>query len=125
MTPIEIIALVLIVLGTLKILLMPKIWMKVVKFLYSKPKILFVVELLLAVAVFYYLLQSGLTIVQILAVVAFGGLLTGMSFALIGKETLRWAKEILKKGVWKKFWFVILVWIVLMAWGVIELFNLI
>ena len=92
MTPIEIIALVLIVLSAIKILLIPKIWMKyVVRPLYSKAGILFVVELVLAGIVLYYLLQSGFNMVQILAVVGFGALLTGMTFAWYGKETLSWA----------------------------------
>jgi len=125
MTPIEIIALVLIVLAALKILLMPKIWMKVIKFLYAKPKALFIVELILAGLVLYYLLQSGFSIVQILAVMSFGALLTALSFAWFGKETLKWAKEVVKKGIWKKAWLIILIWLALIVWGALELFHFI
>ena len=59
MTPIEIIALVVIVLSVLKIVLLRKTWIKVVRKLYSAPKVLLVVELALAAVVLYYLLQAG------------------------------------------------------------------
>jgi hypothetical protein len=124
MTPVEIIALVLIALAAVKIILLPKIWMKVVKFLYSRAGILFLVELILAGLVLYYLLQS-LTIVQILAVIAFGALLTGLSFAWYGKETLAWARTVLKKGMWKKAWLPILIWLALIVWGALALFKVI
>jgi hypothetical protein len=124
MTPVEIIALVLIALAAIKLLLLPKIWMKyVVRPLYSKAGILFIVELALAGVVLYYLLQSGLNIVQILAAVAFGALLTGMSFAWFGKETLAWARTVLKKGIWKKAWLLILIWVALLVWGALVLFH--
>lgn len=125
MTPIEIIALVLIILSAVKIALIPKIWMKVVKFLYSKPKILFVVELALAGVVLYYLLQAGLTIIHILSAVAFGALLTGLTFAWFGKETRSWAQSILKKGLWKKAWLPILIWVALIVWGALTLLEVI
>jgi len=126
MIPIEIIALVLIILSLIKIALLPKIWMKyVIKPLYSKARILFMGELVLALIVLYYLLQSGLTIVQILAVTAFTALIMGMTFAWFGKETLMWAGTVLKKGVWKKAWLPILIWVALITWGALELFNLI
>lgn len=125
-TPIEFIALILIILSAVKIILLPKIWMKyVVRPLYSKSMILFVVEIILAGIVLYYLLQSGLNIVQILAAVAFGALLTGMTFAWYGKETLSWARGIWKKGIWKKAWLPILIWIVIIIWGALVLFKVI
>ena len=125
MTPIEIIALVVIALSALKIALIPKIWMKVVRKLYSAPKVLFVVELALAAVVLYYLIQAGFSIVEILAVVGFGALLTGMSFAIYGRDTISWAGKILKKDIWKKAWLPILVWLALIVWGALELFNII
>ena len=124
MTPIEIIALVVIVLSVLKIALIPKVWMKVVRKLYSVPKVLFVIELALAAVVLYYLLQV-FSIVEILAVVGFGALLTGMSFAIYGKDTISWAGKILKKDIWKKAWLPIVIWLALMVWGALELFNVI
>lgn len=125
MTPIEIIALVVIVLSAIKIALIPKIWMKVVKFLYSKSMAVFAVELFLAVVVLFYLLQAGLTILHILAAIALGALLTGMSFAWFGKETLAWAKMVLKKGIWRKAWLPIVIWLVLITWGALVLFRVI
>ncbi len=126
MTPIEIIALVLISLSALKIILIPKVWMKyVVKPLYSKAGILFIVELILAGVVLYYLLQSGLSIVQILAVIGLGALLTGMTFAWYGKETIAWARTVLRKGIWKRAWLPILIWMALIVWGALALFKVI
>ncbi|OGJ12649.1 hypothetical protein A3K82_02155 [Candidatus Pacearchaeota archaeon RBG_19FT_COMBO_34_9] len=125
MTPIEIIVLILISFSVIKILTIPNIWMKyVIRPLYSKPKILFLVELILAGIVLFFLLQS-LTIVQILAVVAFGALLTGMTFAWYGKETISWAEKLLKKGIWKKAWLPILIWLALIVWGALVLFGVI
>lgn len=125
MTPIELIALILISLATLKIILMPKIWMNLIKKLYSKPRALFIIELILAGIVLYYLIQNGFTMVQIMAVVAFGALLTGMTMAWYGKETISWAKDILKKGIWKKSWLPILIWVALMIWALLELLKII
>lgn len=125
-TAVEIIALALIALSVIKILMIPKAWLKyVIKPFYSKAGILFGVEVILAGAVLYFLIQSGLSIVQILAVVGFGALLTGMTFAWYGKETLLWAKRVLKKGIWKKAWLPILIWVALIVWGALELFNVI
>lgn len=125
MTPIEIIALVVIVLSVLKIVLIRKVWIKVVRKLYSAPKVLLLVELALAAIVLYYLLQAGFSIVEILAVVAFGALLTGIGFAAFGRETVSWAGKVLKKDIWKKAWLPILVWLALIVWGALELFNVI
>lgn len=124
MTPIEIIALVVIVLSALKIVLLRNVWIKVVRKLYSAPKVLFVVELALAVVVLYYLIQV-FSIVEILAVIGFGALLTGMSFAAFGKETKVWAGKVLNKDIWKKAWLPTLVWLALIVWGALELFNVI
>lgn len=123
---IEIAALVLVVLGLIKLLILTfnaKTWMKVVKAVYSNPVLTFIVELVLAVLLFYYLLQQ-FTIVQIMAVIALGALLTGMSLAVYGKETMAWATKILRtKSLLKKAWLPILIWLGLTIWTLIELFN--
>jgi hypothetical protein len=125
MAAIEIFAWVLIVLSAIKlscIFVKPSAWLKLVKKLYSTPVTAFV-QLVLAGVVLYYLLQSGLTIVQILAVVLFGALLTGMTFAVYRKETISWASGILKKGILKKAWIPTIIWLALIVWGFLVLIG--
>lgn len=125
--PVEILALVLIVLVAIKLVFLfikPPMWMKVVRFIYSSPFVLLTVELIAAGIALYFLLQE-LTIVQILAVILLGALLTGIGFAAYGKEVVSWAGKILKKGFLKKAWLPILVWLALIVWGALTLFELI
>ncbi len=121
----EIIVLVFIVIGLIKLLFLlfsPKTWMNFAKKLYSSPAILIIVELILAIIVFYYLLMS-LTIVQILAGVVLGALLTGLSFAFFAKELMPLFNKIFKKGLlWKKTWLVWLIWLALFVWALVAMF---
>jgi len=114
-----------VVLGLIKFLFLlfnAKAWMKFAFKLYSKPALLVIIELILALILFYYLLQS-FTIVQIMAGVLLGALLTGMTFAAYGKETIAWAKKIMNtKSLLKKAWLPMLLWLILMVWALIELF---
>lgn len=124
---IEIIALVFVLTGLVKILIIlvkRNSWASFVKSIYSKPNVLMLVELVLAGIVLYYLSQSGLTIVQIMACVVLGALLTGMTFAAYGKELISPMIKLLKTNAWKKAWIPILVWIILMVWTLGKLFNL-
>ncbi|KKK67488.1 hypothetical protein LCGC14_2953570 [marine sediment metagenome] len=122
---VEIIALVLVLLVIVKLLIVsfsPKSWLGLVKALYSTPVILFFVELILAAIVFYYLLQQ-LTIIQIMAAIALGALLTGMSFAIYGKETIAWGTKLLRdKSFLRKAWLPILIWLALAVWTLMALF---
>lgn len=123
---IEIIALVFVLAGLTKILIIlanRNSWASFVKSIYSKPNVLLVAELILAAIVFYYLLESGLNIVQIMACVVLGALLTGMVFAAYGKELMSPMIKLLKTNAWKKAWIPILVWIILIVWTLGELFN--
>jgi hypothetical protein len=100
----------------------PKSWLNIVKPLYKSHIMLFVVELILAAALFYYLLME-LTIVQIMATIVLGALLTGMTFAVYGKETIDWAKKLLKqKTMVKRAWLPILIWLALVIWALVSLF---
>ena len=90
MNSLEIIALVFVIAGLIKLIILlinPKSWMGFVKKLYSCPNVLLIAELILAGIVLYYLLQQ-LTIVKIIGGVVLGALLTGMTFAAYGKELL-------------------------------------
>ena len=121
---VEIIALldsVLIIVKLLVISFSPRYWLKLTKGLYKSSVGLFVVELILAVIVFYFLLQS-FTIVEIMAVITLGALLTGMTFALYAKEILGLASKILGKGMLKRMWLPILIWLALAVWTLVELF---
>ena len=121
----EIAALLLVVIGLIKLFIVSfntGAWMKVVKFLYRNSVALFIVELILALILFYYVIQQ-FTIVQIMAVIALGALLTGMTFACYGKETIDWASKILKaKNLLRKAWLPIIIWVILLVWTLLELF---
>lgn len=125
MTPIEIIAFILVLLVLVKlivILINPKSWQKTTQALIGKPILTIVVSLVLAAVVLYYLLAE-LTIVQIFAVMAFLALLMMLSMAAYSKEFLTMAKKILKdRSALKKCWLPIAIWIVLMLWVLYALF---
>lgn len=126
MTPIEIIALIVIIVSVIKILVIlvkPKIWVdSVVKRVWANPMIMSIISLVLAAIVLYYLIQSGLTIVQILAVTAFVSLLIAIGVGTYANELISMAAKMLKKGIMKKAWLYIIIWIVLLVWGAYELF---
>lgn len=123
---IEIAALVIVVLSLIKVLIVvfnARTWMKVVKFLYGNVVVTFVVELILAGILFYYLIQQ-FTMVQLMAALGLGALLTGMTFAVYGKETIVWASKLLNtKSLLKKAWLPILLWLTLVVLTIIELFG--
>ena len=125
MTPIGIIALILIIISAIKIVVIlvnPKSWADFVKKLWSNPMITSVISFILAAIVLYYLIQSGLTIVQILAVTLFVALLMAVGIGMYASEMISMATKMLKKGVLKKAWLYTLIWIVLLIWGAKELF---
>ncbi len=125
MTPIGIIALILIIVSAIKIVVIlvnPKSWADIVKKIWANPMVMSIVSLILAAIVLYYLIQSGLTIVQILAVTAFVGLLMAVGIGIYANEVISMATKMLKKGLMKKAWLYTLIWIVLLIWGAYELF---
>tara|TARA_Y100000310_G_scaffold342963_1_gene448489 strand:+ start:1447 stop:1836 length:390 start_codon:yes stop_codon:yes gene_type:complete len=125
-TSIEIIALIMIVLGAIKMVVLlvnPKAWMNLAKNVYSKPSLTSLVSFILAGVVLYYLIQSGITIVQILSVTAFVALLIIVGLAKeIGPLMKKYETMIKKGNLWKEYWLYALAWILLMTWGVKELF---
>lgn len=124
MTLIEIMALIIVILGAVKIiviLIKPRSWAKVVNLVYEKPAVTMIVALLLAMIVLKYLLTE-LTIVQIFAVMLFLALLMAVGVASYAKETTSLANKLLKdRHVLKKGWLAILIWIILMIWVLYEL----
>ena len=125
-TAVETIALVLIVLSVVKMLVLlvnPKSWMNFAKGFYSKPGVTSFGAFILAAIVLYYLIQSGITIVEVLAVTAFVVLLIMVGLAKEVKPLIKKYEAMIKKGnLWKEYWFYSLLWVLLLVWGIKELF---
>jgi len=97
MTPIGIIALILIIISAIKIIVIlvnPKSWADIVKKMWANPMVTSIISLILAVIVLYYLIQSGLTIVQILAVTLFVALLMAVGIGMYATEMISMATAI-------------------------------
>ena len=126
MTPVETIALILIVAAAIKIVVLlvnPKAWMNFAKRIYSNSRLVKVVAFILAAIVLYYLNAEGITIVQILAVAVFISLLLVIGLASEFDDLLKKYQARIKRGtLWRDFWFYTLIWIVLLVWGAKELF---
>ena len=124
-TPIEIIALVMIIGGLIKILVIlvnPKSYMDFAKGLCLKPKVVSALALTFAAIVFYYIIQE-VSIVQILAVAAFVTLLIVVGMVNHIKPIMKQFEVTVKKGnLWKDYWLYTLIWVILLAWGAKELF---
>lgn len=123
-TPVEIIALVLVVVGLIKILVIlisPNSWLNFAKKAWGKPVMMKVVSLILLVLVFYYLIQE-LTVVQILATAAFVSLLLAVELAPRLGPILSRTKKISVIQILKQSWLTLLIWIILLLWGIKELF---
>jgi hypothetical protein len=125
MTPVEIIALILIIAATIKMIVLlvsPNSWMNFSKFVLGGGFLTRVVGLILAAIVLYYLLTE-LTIIQILAAAVFIALLLVIGLASnMGVLVKKYEAQIRKRTLWKEHWLYTLIWIVLLVWGVIELF---
>ena len=121
----EILALILIAITVIKLivfLINPQLWYSFVKKLYVKPQLVSVVALLLAALVLYFLIISGVTIVEILAVCLFVVLLMAVGIAKYADEIIGWAKKQDIVFIVKELWLYTLVWILLMAWGIQQIF---
>jgi hypothetical protein len=122
MGAIETLAIILIVISVIKlltILISPKTWTNFVKKIYVNKTAAIVVYSVLAAVVLYYLLGAGITIVQILAVTVFVSLLLGIGFVKYMDHLL---KLFPKNYSLKDQWFYVLIWVILLLWGIKELF---
>ena len=128
MTPIEIIALALIVLAAVKMIILlvkPQAWMNFAKGFYKNKSVAVVIGLVLGGIILYYLIQE-ITIIQILAVTAFVAMLFVIGFAGHVSDLIRRYEREIKAGkLWKRHWFYTLLWIALLTWGALVLFNVI
>ena len=125
MTPIEIIALVFIVFVLIKLVVIwnnPLNWKPVVTAVYGKPAVTIVVALALGVIILRYLLVE-LTIVQIFASMTFMMALMAVQFALFGKELTELSDKYFEdRAMLKKAWLSIILWLLLIAWVLYEIF---
>lgn len=126
MIPIEIIALILIIVVAVKLIVIltnPKKWIVVVDAIWKNSGLTTIVCLVGAGIVLYYLVGAGIGIVQILAVMLLLSLLMGLSIAAYSKDLIGLGKKMLKdRAIVKKAWLAIIIWIVLILWGLKELF---
>jgi len=126
-TAVQNIALILIIFAIIKILVLlvkPQAWMNFAKWIYSKPQIDRWVGLILAGIVFYYLYGAGITIIEILAVTAFVALLLMIALAGEVDSLIKKYQVMIKRGnLWKNYWLYTLLWIVLLIWGLNEIFS--
>jgi len=124
-TPVEIIALIVVVLAVVKmvvLLVKPSAWMNLAKSVWAKHGVVKVVSFVLAAIVLYYLIISGITIVQIMAVTAFVALLIMIGLASEVGPLIKKYDAMIKKGnIWKEYWLYALIWIILIVWAGKEL----
>ena len=123
--PLEILALILIVLALIKIaflLVNPQSWYKIVQLMYKKPFAVSVISAALSGIVLVILIKEGVTIVEILAVSLFISLLMVAGLANYADQIVGWAKEQDVLFIFKRLWVYSIVWLLLIAWGIGELF---
>jgi len=120
--PVEVLATIFIVFGILKLLFFlfaPNAMLEHAKKLYANPKIVSLFAFILAAIVLYFLVSAGVTIVQIFAIGIFIGLLLIMKLAPYAQDIL---KKMKPNTLLKENWFYMIIWVLLMAWGIKELF---
>jgi len=124
-TSIEILALILIVVSAIKILFLlinPKGWFKFAKGFWKNTVLARIISLILAVIVFYYLTLT-MSVVQILAVTLFVALLFAVGLSgRLGDLMNIYDKQIKSGKLWAENWLYTVLWLILLVWGVIELF---
>jgi len=124
LSAIEILAGLLIVLAGIKLVVVfidARVWLRFAKSIYARPAVTSWAALLLAVLVLYLLLRSGLTIVQVLAVTVFVALLLVVGVAPYARRLFGWLETQSLPAMLKQQWLYIVVWVLLLAWGAVEL----
>lgn len=121
----EVIALILVIVFVIKMIVLfikPKAWIKFAEKLYVNKNVFTAIVLLLAALVLSYLIRE-LSIVDIFAVTVFVCLLMAANFAPYKDDFFEFAYKIMRrKNAIKKAWLVILIWFVLSAWVVWQIF---
>lgn len=122
MGTIEIMATIIIAFAVVKLLVLlvnPKGWMNFARSIYSNAMLTKIIMLILAAISLYYLIGAGITIVEIFAVMLFLIFLIGVGVAPHMKPLM---KNINVKNLWKENWLYTTIWILLLIWGIKELF---
>jgi len=126
MNSIGILALILAILGIIKlifVLVNPEGWMKFAKGIYRGGLLTIIIMFILTIVVGFYLFEA-MSIIDVAAAMLFIVLLIGLSFAVYPKfieGMLEKVKE--EKNIAGKFWIPILIWIVFLVWLVFALFS--
>ncbi len=118
----ETLALILIAIGAIKMIILainPDPWMKFASNIYKNTKLTQVIMFVLAAGILYLLLQAGLSITTILAVTLFASFLFAMALAPYAQKLVKIMKP---KTVMKDNLLVVLLWVILIVWGLKELF---
>ena len=122
LTTIEVLATIVLVIGVLKILSLlffPSWFANFADKLYSCSKSLKTISLILSAIVLYFLIGAGVTIVEILAISLFISLFIAVGLGSYGKTIM---SKVDFKTVLKEHRLYTILWIILMAWGVWEIF---
>ena len=122
---IEIFAIIVIAIAVIKIIIIlvnPTLWLDIVEKIYIKPEFVSIFSLILAALVLYFIINAGISIVEILAVCLFIALLMLTGTANYADEIMGWAREQNIIFMVKRLWLYTLVWVILLAWGIKELF---
>ncbi len=123
---IEILALILIIIAVIKLIVFiinPYMWVDFVEKLYSAPQLIAYAAFGASLVVLYFLINSGLSIIEILAVSLFIVLLMLTGLANYADDAIIWIREQDITAMLKKLWMYSLAWILLIAWGIVELFS--
>jgi len=126
MTPVEIMAFIVIVVSVLKLaffVVSPAVWFRNVsqKF-YGNPTLFMPISLILAIIGLYYL-TCELSIIQIFATVFVLMFLFAASFMPFGREMLALFEPMVsdKRTIWRKTWISVVVWAILIIWAICAL----
>ena len=125
-TALKVIAATLIAFSAIKLLFVlvdVRAWVRFARRLYANPVVTSVVALVLAAIVLYLLLAAGMSIVQILAVCVFVVLLLVVGIAPYANELFAWLDRQDLGAMIKRQWLYTLIWVVLLAWGAVEIFS--
>ena len=125
MTPIEVMALIFVLLGIVKLVVVfasPRSWLKVVKLVYKIPWLTASVALVLTFTTLGYLLRE-LTIVQVFAVLLFTCFLMMLGWAPFSKEMIELKERLATRTALKRAWLAIIVWVILLIWALYAILS--
>lgn len=125
MVTIEILALILIALALVKLIMLlykPELWFDLLEKIYIIPQLIGLLALVSSAVVLYFLVNSGITVVEILAVSLFIALLMMMAIASYAQELFVWIRRQNMSKLIKNTWLYIIAWIILLIWGLREIF---